>query len=318
MTSRRNPPWKVGRSCTAAPRKYMRRRNAAAAHLHDSPIQPLPTPPMQVDHTNTAGGACSKASSSHGGMQADAAAASHVVSHVHAHGGGAAISSHTCVIQSPMVALPTPPMVALPTPPVPWAVWSPGSRGHTTLDLAPCMASTECDLMERIEHANMRTYPRLGAPFNAYFLSYERAVYRRHSEGGELVAFAIADTSRPRLLVVRLHELQVEQSCRRQKHATQLVHAIEEGVPAGCALEVHVHTANFNALSFYTALNFKQHAHTDDGMLVLRRVKPDRWGAVISQCQQQCPSNGGSDGRSDGGDGVMARVVKRASRSGRR
>ena len=147
----------------------------------------------------------------------------------------------------------------------------------------------------------MHGYPRLGPPFNTYFQSYERAVYRLHTEGGELVAYAIADTSRPRLLVVRLHELQVEQSCRRQKHATQLVHAIEEGVPAGCALEVHVHTANFNALSFYTALNFKQHAHTDDGMLVLRRVKPDRWGAVILQCQQQCPSNGGSDGRSDGG-----------------
>ena len=84
----------------------MRRRNAAAAHLHDSPLQALPTPPMRVDHTKTAGGACAEASSSHGGMEAGAAAESH------AHGGaGAAVSSHTCMIRPPMVALvPTPPM----------------------------------------------------------------------------------------------------------------------------------------------------------------------------------------------------------------
>ena len=63
-----------------------RRRDAAAAHLHYSPIQALPTPPMRVDHTETADGACAEASNSHGGMQADAAAESH------AHGGaGAAV-----------------------------------------------------------------------------------------------------------------------------------------------------------------------------------------------------------------------------------
>ena len=56
-----------------------------------------------------------------------------------------------------------------------------------------CMASNECDLMERMEDANMCAYPRLGPPFNAYFQSYERTVYHRHSERGELVAFAIAE-----------------------------------------------------------------------------------------------------------------------------
>ena len=151
------------------------------------------------------------------------------------------------------------------------------------MDLAPCMASNEreCALMERIEDENMREYPRLGPPFHAYFQSYERAVYRRHSERGELVAFAIADTCRPRLLIMRVHELQVEQSFRRQKHATHLVHAIEASSPAGTSIEVHVHTANSNALSFYAALKFEPHAQTAetaDSMLVLRRKKPEGLG----------------------------------------
>ena len=59
---------------------------------------------------------------------------------------------------------------------------------------------------------------------------------------------------------MRLHELHVEQFCRRQKHATRLVHAIEEGVPAGCALEVCVHASSSNAMSFYAALNVERHA----------------------------------------------------------
>ena len=143
----------------------MDRRNAAAAHLHDSPIQVLPTPPIRVDHTKTAGGACAEASSSHGGMQADAAAQSN------AHGGaGVAVSSHTCMIQSPMAALPTPPMCAQTTT---VALWSSGSC-ITKMDLVPCMASNECNLMERMEDANMCAYPRLRPPFNAYeyFQSY--------------------------------------------------------------------------------------------------------------------------------------------------
>ena len=65
-----------------------------------------------------------------------------------------------------------------------------------------------------IEDENMRGYPRLGAPFHAYFLSYERTVYRRYS-CDELVAFAIADTCRSRLLIMHVHELQVVQSFRR-------------------------------------------------------------------------------------------------------
>ena len=112
------------------------------------------------------------------------------------------------------------------------------------------MASNECDLMERMEDANMCAYPRLRPPFNAYFQSYWRAVYHRHSECGELVAFAIADASRPRLLIMRMHELQVEQSFCRQNNVTHLVHAIEETSPAGSSIEVHVHAANTPALSF--------------------------------------------------------------------
>ena len=62
----------------------MRRRNAAAAHLHDSPIQALPTPPMRVDHAEAAGGACSEASNSHGtnaGAGADVGAGAGEVRH---------------------------------------------------------------------------------------------------------------------------------------------------------------------------------------------------------------------------------------------
>ena len=89
------------------------------------------------------------------------------------------------------------------------------------------------------------------------------------------MAFAIADASRPRLLIMRMHELQVEQSFCRQKHVTHLVHAIEETSPAGSSIEVHVHAANTPALSFYSALKFKWHAQMDDGMVVLRRRKPE-------------------------------------------
>jgi GNAT superfamily N-acetyltransferase len=106
--------------------------------------------------------------------------------------------------------------------------------------LAPCISEHERAQMERMEEASMHGYPRLGPPFNAYFQSYERAVYRLHTEGGELVAYAIADTSRPRLLVMRIHELHVEQAWRRQTHATRLVHAIEDGAPVNSSLEVHV------------------------------------------------------------------------------
>ena len=53
--------------------------------------------------------------------------------------------------------------------------------------------------MERMEEASMHGYPHLGPPLNAYFESYERAVYHLHAQGGELVALAISDTSRPRL-----------------------------------------------------------------------------------------------------------------------
>ena len=111
----------------------------------------------------------------------------------------------------------------------------------------------------------MHGYPRLGPPFNAYFQSYERAVYRLHAEGGELVAYAIVDTSRPRLLVMRIHELHVEQAWRRQTHATRLVHAIEDGATVNSSLEVHVHAANSIALSFYAALSFTVGGEPTDG-----------------------------------------------------
>ena len=89
------------------------------------------------------------------------------------------------------------------------------------------------------------------------------------------MAFAIADASRPRLLIMRMHELQVEQSFCRQKHVTHLVHAIEEASPAGSSIEVHVHAASTPALSFYSALKFEWHAQMDDSMVVLRRRKPE-------------------------------------------
>ena len=143
------------------------------------------------------------------------------------------------------------------------------------MSLAPCISEHERAQMERTEKASMHGYPRLGPPFNAYFQSYERAVYRLHTEGGELVAYAIVDTSRPRLLVMRIHELHVEQAWRRQTHATRLVHAIEDGAPVNSSLEVHVHAANSIALSFYAAFSCTLHARTDDGVLVLQHQKPE-------------------------------------------
>ena len=43
----------------------------------------------------------------------------------------------------------------------------------------------------------------------------------------------------------------------------------------GSSIEVHVHAANTPALSFYSALKFEWHAQMDDGMVVLRRRKPE-------------------------------------------
>ena len=124
--------------------------------------------------------------------------------------------------------------------------------------------------MAALEEANMHTWVREGPPFEAYFLSYERTVCDV-TEGGELIAFAIADVVHPRISRVRVHELHVCQRHRRRGHATGLVLHLDSLLPSSGWLEVQVHAENSTALSFYEALHFTQ--HTGQGsMRILRRI----------------------------------------------
>ena len=179
----------------------------AAAASDDSPIRALPTPP--VVGAGDAGDAGDAGNAGGAGGAGNA--------------GDTAGTTMQAFYDSPICALPTPPACEN-------FRAGAGARAsaiyETEMSLAPCISEHERAQMERMEEASMHGYPRLGPPYNAYFQSYERAVYRLHTEGGELVAYAIVDTSRPRLLVMRIHELHVEQAWRRQTHATRLVHAI--------------------------------------------------------------------------------------------
>jgi hypothetical protein len=63
-------------------------------------------------------------------------------------------------------------------------------------------------------------------------LSHERTVCDV-TEGGELIAFAIADVVHPRISRVRVHELHVCQRHRRRGHATSLVLLLDGLLPRG-------------------------------------------------------------------------------------